>query len=251
MGKFIASFENHNAYQQSTFNEINTPNVSLCRSEDEIHYQEKIYAHNGHEYIEIGGLKWATMNLGANSVTDIGLAYRWGETQGYTMEYGQSNINNGNPVPNYKFSMYDDNIGDYTYTKYNDEDGLITLQLEDDAVHVAWGGNWRMSTVSDWQTLIDRTNFIITKNYQGSGIGGVIFIDKIDNSKTLFLPGYSSNNPNNDLEIMYQINSIYTSYGEGYNFQISFSEYPKGHYNYMIGYAYVNEFRNIRGIIDE
>lgn len=26
----------------------------------------------GHEYVEIGGVKWATMNVGASSITDTG-----------------------------------------------------------------------------------------------------------------------------------------------------------------------------------
>ena len=30
---------------------------------------------NGHDYVEIGGIKWATMNIGANSVTDTGLYF--------------------------------------------------------------------------------------------------------------------------------------------------------------------------------
>ena len=37
-----------------------------------------------HDYIEIGGIKWSTMNIGANSITDPGLLFQWGDTQGYT-----------------------------------------------------------------------------------------------------------------------------------------------------------------------
>ena len=42
--------------------------------------------HNGHEYIEIGGIKWATMNVGADKPTDSGLYFAWGEIVGYTAE---------------------------------------------------------------------------------------------------------------------------------------------------------------------
>lgn len=41
---------------------------------------------NGHDYVEIGGIKWATMNIGANSVTDTGLYFQWGDTQGYAAD---------------------------------------------------------------------------------------------------------------------------------------------------------------------
>jgi hypothetical protein len=35
---------------------------------------------NGHDYVEIGGIKWATMNVGATKVTDVGLYFQWGDT---------------------------------------------------------------------------------------------------------------------------------------------------------------------------
>ena len=37
----------------------------------------------GHEYVEIGGIKWATMNLGATGITDGGILFAWGETNGF------------------------------------------------------------------------------------------------------------------------------------------------------------------------
>ena len=40
----------------------------------------------GHEYVEIAGIKWATCNIGANSITDYGLYFQWGDTQGYTAD---------------------------------------------------------------------------------------------------------------------------------------------------------------------
>ena len=42
-----------------------------------------------HEYVDLGfpnGTLWATMNVGANSETDYGLYFQWGDTQGYTAE---------------------------------------------------------------------------------------------------------------------------------------------------------------------
>ena len=38
---------------------------------------------DGYEYVEIGGLKWATCNVGAEKETDWGLYFAWGETVGY------------------------------------------------------------------------------------------------------------------------------------------------------------------------
>ena len=56
--------------------------------------QEKI---NGHEYIEIAGRKWATMNVGATTVaespeTAYGDYYTWGETDTYYSSLTETGI---------------------------------------------------------------------------------------------------------------------------------------------------------------
>lgn len=38
MGKFITSFEDNNSYQQAIFDENNTPNISLCKQENEVYF---------------------------------------------------------------------------------------------------------------------------------------------------------------------------------------------------------------------
>ena len=35
-------------------------------------------------YVEIGGVKWATMNIGAETETDYGFYFQWGDTARYT-----------------------------------------------------------------------------------------------------------------------------------------------------------------------
>ena len=143
----------------------------------------------GHEYIEIGGKKWATMNVGANSVTDTGLYFQWGDTQGYTA----AQVGEGEGQ---KYFGQDDCIyyNDGSYTKYNSTDGNITLKPTDDAVTAAWGGNWRMPTVSEWQALGEAVNSAWTADYQGSGVSGLVLTDKTDSSKVLFFPacGYAN-----------------------------------------------------------
>ena len=62
------------------------PNVSICTTEGDVHYNPSSPTPPtpSHDYVEIGGLKWATMNVGANNITDAGLYFQWGDTQGYT-----------------------------------------------------------------------------------------------------------------------------------------------------------------------
>lgn len=82
-----------------------------------------------HDFVEIAGIKWATMNVGANKVTDTGLYFQWGDTQGYTVDQ----ITRKEKI--------------FSSTNYNKElsikyplDSNTILALEDDPVHIAWGG---------------------------------------------------------------------------------------------------------------
>ena len=102
---------------------------------------------NGHEYVEIGGIKWATMNIGANSVTDTGLYFQWGDTQGYTA----SQVGNGSGQKyfgwaDYKYGDGTSSPGAEGMTKYNSTDGKTVLEAADDAAVANWGGSWRMPT---------------------------------------------------------------------------------------------------------
>ena len=72
--KYLKKFENHAAYAAAESGLI-LPNVSLCVSENEVHYNPYVDPYVGHEYVEIGGLKWATMNVGASQPSDYGLYF--------------------------------------------------------------------------------------------------------------------------------------------------------------------------------
>ena len=135
------------------------------------------------DFIEIGGLKWATKNVGANSITDSGLYFQWGDTVGYTQEQ----IQNGQKQfdwANYKYSNSDGS----NMTKYNPTDYLTILTLEDDAARANMGEEWVMPTKGAFESLIDATNHQFVRNYLNSGKNGYLFTDKTDNSKKLFFP---------------------------------------------------------------
>lgn len=209
--KYLKKFENHQAYQAAESGLI-LPNVSLCVQENEVHY--KPYdPYNGHEYVEIGGLKWATMNIGANSVTDAGLYFQWGDTQGYTAD--QVGVDKTFNWENYKYGNGTSSPGSTGMTKYNRTDGLTTLQPLDDAATAAWGGKWRMPTTAEFQALGAAVNTAFTTNYQGSGVSGYVLTDKVDNTKVLFLPacGYAYYNSayNNLPSCYYYSSSVYDS----------------------------------------
>ena len=107
--------------------------------------------HNGHEYIDLGlpsGTKWAKMNVGANSETDNGLYFAWGETQGYTAS--QVGVDKNFTIQDYKF--YDTSL-----TKYNTSDNLTNLELTDDTAHVSMGGDWHMPNRAQCLELFKET----------------------------------------------------------------------------------------------
>lgn len=138
-----------------------------------------------HDYVEIGGVKWATMNVGANSITDTGLYFQWGDTQGYTAnQVGEGSGQKAFDWDDYKYTNDDGS----TFTKYNSTDGKTVLDLSDDAVNASWGGNWRMPTTAEYQTLSEAVNAVWTTNYNNSGVNGIVCTDKTDSSKVLFFP---------------------------------------------------------------
>ena len=144
-----------------------------------------------HPYIEIGGIKWATMNVGAKNVTDSGLYFQWGDTQGYMREQL------GDPDNNLKYFDW----AHYKWTrqnlllKYNRIDYKAVLDLEDDAVHAAWGGNWRMPTAEEFAKLSGAVNTEWV-DFEASEASGLLCISKTDASKRLFFPacGYLGQN---------------------------------------------------------
>lgn len=103
-----------------------------------------------HEYIEIGGLKWATMNLGATTVagsfkTCFGNYYAWGET---VPRYASMKRTSASVV---EFTWKDSYIGGYGSgsTFY----AADSLDAAHDAATVNWGGTWRTPTKEDFEAL--------------------------------------------------------------------------------------------------
>lgn len=107
------------------------------------------------EAVDLGlpsGLLWASMNIGAEQISDLGLYFAWGETVGYPSD-GSHSFEWGN------YSLCD---GDYDCmtrycvdSTYGTVDNIITLQPADDAATVNWGSRWRMPTKEEMQELID------------------------------------------------------------------------------------------------
>ena len=130
--------------------------------------------------VDLGlSVKWANMNVGAESPEDYGDYFAWGETS--TKE-------------TYDWSTYfDTNDGGSTFTKYNNEGGKTILDPEDDAAHVNWGGSWRMPTKAEWQELLVNCTWTWTTQ---NGINGYKVTSKKAGytDKFIFLPAAGCRN---------------------------------------------------------
>ena len=186
MEKFITNFDTTAELASfSATTNFGKPHVSLTEDDSKVHYFVDD-PYNGHEYVEIGGLKWATMNIGASQPSDYGLYFAWGETQGYTAE--QVGSGEGKKYfgwEDYKYGNGTSSPGATGMTKYNATDGLTTLEAVDDAAVANQGGSWRMPTTAEFQALGAAVNTAWT---QVNNVYGMLCTDKTDSSKTLFFP---------------------------------------------------------------
>lgn len=130
------------------------------------------------------GTMWASCNVGADSPEEYGLFFAWGETVGYGFDTYQS----------FDWSTYKwCNGSETTMTKYctNSNYGTVdnktVLDLEDDAAHVNWGGNWRMPTFEEITELLNNTTNVWTTQ---NGVFGQEFTGT--NGHSIFLPAASS-----------------------------------------------------------
>ena len=157
---------------------------------------------NGHEYVDLGlSVKWATVNIGANSPEAPGSYFAWGETK---------------PKSTYNWSTYKYCNGSMTtLTKYcrleyfGNVDNKTELDLSDDAARYNWGGTWRMPTYKEMSELITKckVSWAVQDGVEGRKITG-------PNGNSIFLPatGYYSDSTlmgTDENTAIYSTNSIY------------------------------------------
>lgn len=225
MAKFITKFNTTAEFATfSATTDFGRPHVSLTEDDSKVHYFEDPY--KGHEYVEIGGLKWATMNIGASQPSDYGLYFQWGDTQGYTAE--QAGSGEGQKYfgwADYKYVNGTSSPGPIGMTKYNETDGKTILEAVDDAAVANWGGSWRMPTTAEFQALGAAVNTAWT---QVNNVYGILCTDIEDSSKTLFFPAAGGCSNGSVIGVGnsggYWSSSLFTSYGQSAYF-LSFSSF--------------------------
>lgn len=133
---------------------------------------------NNYEFVDLGlpsGLKWATMNVGANKPSDYGNYYAWGETSTKT-EYAYHNS-----VTWGEESLFD-----------------ISADPKYDVATAKWGSSWRIPSTTNFDELFHKCTWTWTKmdgqyGYQVTG----------PNGNSIFLPasGYIEGTTKYDCDI--------------------------------------------------
>ena len=151
-------------------------------------------------------VNWATINVGANSISEFGDYFAWGETEtyyksGFVYDYSFLPIdiwkdakNDGYYISNYfdcdyakGKTYYDDSMSNtkrFVFYKYNNGFYGDTLDISDDAAHILWGEDWRMPYSSEWDEL--RINCILRDTLY-NGAKGIMYTSKL-NGNELFIP---------------------------------------------------------------
>ena len=138
------------------------------------------------EYIDLGlpsGNLWAKCNLGASAPEAYGDYYAWGEVEPKQV-YTNSN-----------HKWYKEGAPSLGFTKYNNEDGKLSLEDEDDAVIQKLGNGWRTPTLADFRELTNQKYTTIKKTTL-NGVAGYQITSK-KNKKSIFIPfaGFKNDKP--------------------------------------------------------
>ena len=124
------------------------------------------------EYVDLGlpsGKKWSKKYLGAETVTDEGDYYAWGETS--PKSPGHFDFTKEN------YKLLDGAWGDFR--RYNMKDGWKQLIPYDDAATARLGDKWHIPTETEVQELLD---YCTAKEITMNGKAGIALVSKINNN---------------------------------------------------------------------
>lgn len=110
------------------------------------------------------GVQWANCNVGAESLTDEGLFFSWGNVEGHAIGEGY----------------------DFSQSVYETTPGAAVgadLSLDQDAARVYLGDPWRMPTSNEFQELCDNCTIEWTTV---NGVNGRLFTSNVNGNKIFF-----------------------------------------------------------------
>jgi len=177
-------------------------------SEQETPYSQPTGYVGGYGYVDLGlpsGTLWAYTNIGANSPTEYGNYYAWGETETKdTYDWNTYIYCNGDSASLTKYC----NVGTFGANGFTDN--LSSLESSDDAASVNWNENWRTPTQTEFEELFE--NCTQEWMYLG-GTNGYLLTGP--NGNSIFIPAagdWDNNNLNSvGMAASYWLNSLGTN----------------------------------------
>lgn len=137
------------------------------------------------EFVDLGlpsGLKWAKCNVGATSETDYGDYFMWGSiTPNTADECNWANVPFNNGLGSYNEEYFTTHKSEWLDDKDN-------LKPEFDAAYKATDGAARMPTQDEIRELLKNTSKQWITDYNGTGVNGMKFTSKTDETKHIFIP---------------------------------------------------------------
>ena len=130
--------------------------------------------------VDLGlSVKWASCNVGADTVEGRGNFYAWGETELKT-DYSWETYKHANGANN-KLTKYcdDGNWGNDGFA-----DGKTSLEPDDDVAYQKWGRDWRIPSYEEWKELYANCTVVSTTQ---NGVDGHKVTSNI-NGNSIFLP---------------------------------------------------------------
>ena len=170
-------------------NNVTLPNDSIVTVYENV---EKIEKTINTEYVDLGlpsGLKWAKCNIGAETETDYGIYFQWGDTSGVSGslvgKYSDENYS-------WATAPFNNGSSSYNETYFSEVKDTVCpngiLAKEYDAASQIMGGDWRMPTKDEFQELLSGTTNEWIANYNDTGVSGRKFTSRTDTSKYIFIP---------------------------------------------------------------
>lgn len=143
-------------------------------------YTATLEAKPTYEAVDLGlSVKWATMNVGAQSETDYGDYFAWGETSPKETYDWVSYLwcdGDGNQINKYSSnSQYGSAV-----------DNKVALEEDDDAAVQNWGGAWRMPTHEEQEELLNNCTWVWVTSYNNVNVKGYVVTGS--NGNSIFLP---------------------------------------------------------------
>ena len=217
-------------------------------------------------YVEIGGLKWATMNVGATTVagdyaTCCGDYFAWGETETRYATMTRTGANSAS------FTWKDGYSSGHSSSNYPTYMGN-TLDAEHDAATAAWGGTWRTPTNAEFKALAKACSgrdsngqtpkslgsavttggiywLSAEQTYEPSytGVDGLLFVSASDTNKRVFFPAagyvFDTSLYYGGTDVSYWSSTLYTS-GTNYAYYLYFGSsgvYPSSYFSRYVGFT--------------